>query len=175
MTAEEILTPRLRLRRARPEDLAAFHAILSDPEAMRYWSTLPHATLAESRAWLDSMIDATQEESCDFVIEYEGRAIGKAGCHLLPEIGFILHPDFWGRGFAGEALAAIIPHIFAHCPVQSLLADVDPRNAASLSLLTRLGFVETGRAERTFLIGDEWCDSLYLTLYRNFAPSITTP
>jgi RimJ/RimL family protein N-acetyltransferase len=47
-----------------------------------------------------------------------------------------------------------------------LLADVDPRNVASLRVLDRLGFKETGRAERTFLLGDEWCDSVYLALQR---------
>ena len=41
-------------------------------------------------------------------------------------------------------------------------AEVDPRNTASLRLLTRLGFVETGRAERTMQWRDEWCDSIYL-------------
>ena len=43
-----------------------------------------------------------------------------------------------------------------------LTADVDPRNAASLALLRRHGFVETGRAAATWQIGDEWCDSIYL-------------
>ena len=43
-------------------------------------------------------------------------------------------------------------------------ADVDPRNAASLRLLGRLGFEEVGQAERTVLIGDTWCDSVYLRL-----------
>ena len=33
-------------------------------------------------------------------------------------------------------------------------------------LLTRLGFHETARAERTILVGDEWCDSVYLALPR---------
>src|ERR1700744_3565348 len=98
----EIQTARLRLRPARSDDLPAFHAILSDPRAMRYWSSLPHARLAESAAWLEGMIAAPADESCDFVIEHQGRLIGKAGCFRLPEIGFILHPDFWGQGLARE-------------------------------------------------------------------------
>jgi RimJ/RimL family protein N-acetyltransferase len=46
---------------------------------------------------------------------------------------------------------------------------VDPRNAASIALLTRLGFRETGRAERTLLWRDEWCDSTYFALSRQDA------
>ncbi|MFO1088248.1 MAG: GNAT family protein [Hyphomicrobiales bacterium] len=35
-----------------------------------------------------------------------------------------------------------------------------PRNTASLRVLAKAGFVETGRAARTIKIGDEWCDSV---------------
>ncbi|WP_334160914.1 GNAT family N-acetyltransferase [Phenylobacterium sp.] len=159
----ELRTPRLRLRRARPDDLEPMHAVLSHPVAMRYWSTTPHEDLAQTEAWLADMI-ATDGE--DFVIEREGRVIGKAGCYSLPEVGYILHPDAWGQGFASEALGAATAHVFAARAVDRLTADVDPRNAASLALLKKLGFAETGRAARTWLIGGEWCDSVYLALDR---------
>jgi len=58
---------------------------------------------------------------------------------------------------------AVIAHLETAWPgLPALTADVDPRNAASLRLLARLGFVETGRAQRTFRWRDEWCDSIYL-------------
>ena len=163
---DEIVTARLRLRRAEMDDLAAIHAVLSDAQAMRYWSTPPHATLEQSRVWLASMVAASPSESDDFLIEYEGRVIGKVGCWRMPEIGFILHSDFWGKGLAREAVGAAIEHILATLPVEAIIADVDPRNAASLRLLTRLGFVETGRADRTMQVGEEWCDSVYLARRR---------
>jgi len=166
---DEILTSRLRLRRARPDDLAAMHAVLSHPAAMRYWSTLPHSDLEQTRGWLAGMIHAP-DDSLDFVVEYEGRVVGKAGMWRLPEIGFILHPDVWGLGLGHEAADAVVRAAFARPEVSELTADVDPRNAASRALLDRLGFVETGRAERTFLLGDEWCDSIFLALKRPPAP-----
>jgi ribosomal-protein-alanine N-acetyltransferase len=43
---------------------------------------------------------------------------------------------------------------------------VDPNNAAALNLLRKLGFIETGRAEKTFLVGGVWYDSIYLALPR---------
>ena len=164
-----IRTGRLLLRRARPDDLDAFHEILSDPRAMRYWSTPPHAALEESREWLDAMIDGPEERE-DFAIELDGRVIGKAGCFRLPEIGYILHPDHWGRGYASEAMIAVIAHIFATRGVEKLVADVDPRNRASLDLLARLGFAETHRAKGTWQVGDELCDSVYLALTRDSHP-----
>ncbi len=162
----EILTPRLRLRRARPDDLDALHAVLSDARAMRYWSTPPHTDREQTREFLGKMIAAQPAESCDFVIERDGRTIGKAGCYHLPDVGYILHPDHWGQGLATEALGAVIAHIFAHYDVAALKADVDPRNAGSLALLARLGFHETHRAARTWRVGEEWCDSVYLALPR---------
>jgi [ribosomal protein S5]-alanine N-acetyltransferase len=162
----ELLTPRLRLRRARSDDLEALHAVLSDPVAMRYWSTPPHRDLGETRDWLAAMIAASPQESDDFVVEHGGGVIGKAGCWRLPEIGFILRPDHWGRGLAREALGAVIARVFATFPIPAIEADVDPRNHASLRLLKGLGFGETGRAARTWKVGEEWCDSIYLALPR---------
>jgi ribosomal-protein-alanine N-acetyltransferase len=162
----ELVTPRLKLRRADAGDLEAFYEILSDPAAMRFWSTAPHRDLAQTRAWLADMIADGPPLSDDFVIEQDGRAIGKAGCWKLPEIGFILHPRCWGQGLAAEACNAVIAHIFATYDLDAITADVDPRNEASLRLLARLGFVETGRASATFEIEGVISDSVYLALHR---------
>lgn len=160
MTA--LLTPRLLLRKAQMADATALHAVMSDPRAMRYWSRPAHETLGETAAYVAHMIAGDSAGGDDFVIEYQGRVVGKAGMWRLPEVGFLLHPDLWGQGLAGEAMAAVIAHLFARPEVSHLTAEADPRNAASLALLHRLGFHETHRAECTLLWGDEWCDSVYL-------------
>ena len=103
----EIRTPRLILRSARPDDLEAMHAVLSDPRATLWWSEPPHETLDESRTWLDAMI-ANGPDHPDFVIELDGRVIGKAGFWRLPDVGYILHPDCWGQGLASEAVGAAV-------------------------------------------------------------------
>ena len=100
------------------------------------------------------------------MIEKDGRAIGNAGMYRGTEVGFILHPDYWRQGILTEAMGAIIPHLFATTTVAALTADVDPRNAASVALLTGLGFEETHRAKNTFFIEGEWSDSVYFALPR---------
>ena len=160
----ELETPRTRLRPAHAGDLEAIHAILSDPLATAYWSTPPHSAIEESRDWLAAMIAIAPAEGEDFVVEHDGRVIGKAGLYRFPEIGYIFHPDVWGRGLAREALAAILDRAFAVHRLDRVTADVDPRNLASLKLLAGLGFVETGRAARTWHVGGRWCDSIYLAL-----------
>ena len=164
LMADSITTARLFLRRFRAEDAAAFHPILSDPEAMRYWSTPPHRDFSETEAWIAKTIEAVDKgEADDFIALSEGAVIGKAGLWSGNEIGMIFAPASWGRGFAGEAVTAIAARAFAR-GLASIKADVDPRNERSLRLLTRLGFAETGRATRTFKVGDEWVDSVYLEL-----------
>ena len=78
----------------------------------------------------------------------------------------MIHPEYWGKGIATEAAAAFIDYAFSNELTDQLLADVDPRNLASLRVLEKLGFARTGEAKNTFLLGDEWCDSIYLALAR---------
>ena len=161
----QIVTPRLILRSARPDDLDAMHAVLSDPRATVWWSTPPHETLDQTRDWLDGMI-ANGPDHPDFVVELDGRVIGKAGFWKLPDVGYILHPDCWGQGLASEAVGAAVDHVFRTRDVETLTADVDPENAASIRLLVRLGFVRTGFGERTWNVGGVWKDSVFYALSR---------
>lgn len=164
---DQLQTARLTLRRATETDLPAMHAIFSIPEAMRYWSTPEHESLAETEVWMARMIAADPATSDDFLIEHQGQIIGKAGAWNLPEVGFILHPAHWRKGIVAEAMSAVIPYLFETHAIPDLTAEADPRNAASIGLLQRLGFRETHRAERTMQWRDEWCDSVYLALPRH--------
>lgn len=160
---DELRTDRLLLRRARLDDAAAMHRIMSDAVAMRYWSTPPHAEFGQTERWMASMVEADPATSDDFIVTLDDALIGKLGAWKLPEVGFLLDPACWGQGYAFEALTAFIARRRALGSAQ-LTADVDPRNIASLKLLGRCGFVETHRAAGTWKVGEELCDSVYLRL-----------
>ena len=151
------------MRRARRDDAPAMHRIMRNPAAMRYWSTPPHAELAETERWIASMIEVDPAESDDFILTLDGALIGKLGAWKLPEVGFLVDPAHWGRGYAFEAMTAFVDRRRS-LGSSELTADVDPRNLASLRLLERAGFVETHRASGTWQVGDELCDSVYLKL-----------
>lgn len=159
-----IVTPRLRLRPARATDLEALHAVLSHPRAMRYWSRAAHDDIAETRRFLRGMISTDLE----YVVERDGRCIGKAGLWQGTELGYILHPDHWGQGLAFEALAALLPDLWRRLPALDVItAEADPRNAASCRVLSKLGFVHLRTEQRNFLYdGHEWCDTAYFALSR---------
>ena len=117
------------------------------------------------RTWLRHPVEPASD-SLDFAIERDGEVIGKAGAWRLPEVGYVLHPDHWGKGLAHEAMVAVIEHVFAAFDGPQLTAEADPRNTASPWLSAKPGLAETGRAERTLPWRDEWCDSVYLALRR---------
>jgi RimJ/RimL family protein N-acetyltransferase len=161
--SDEIRTQRLLLRRARLDDVTAMHAIMSNPVAMRYWSTPPHSELAETERWIASMVEDDPALRDDFIVTFNGQLIGKLGAWRLPEFGFLIDPAHWGQGFAREALTAFVERRRALGSTE-LTADVDPRNSASIRLLEWAGFVEVGRAKGTWQLGDELCDSVYYRL-----------
>ena len=162
---DRIVTDRLVLRPARLDDADSLHAIFTRPEAMTWWSSPPHDALDQTRAWLDSMI-ARQHSGLDFLIERDGRVIGKAGFWKAPDIGYILHPDYWGQGLARESVVAVLHRLFALTDHDEVTADVDPDNAASIRLLESLGFRRTGFAERTWNVGGEWKNSYFYAVSR---------
>ena len=128
----------------RPRPRTSMHACrAADPRATRWRSTLPHASIEDTRVWLDGMIARNADGRDDFVIERDGQVIGKAGCFEPPEVGYILHPDHRGLGWASKPWRrwTCLPR----GAIDDLTADVDPANQASIRLLERLGFVRTGR------------------------------
>jgi len=156
--------PRIALRPFQAADAEALFPIFADAEAMRYWSTPPHASIEVTRAFVRATLEASASGlGDDQVVVFEGAVIGKAGLWDNEEIGFILAPDKWGQGLAREALEAVIERARTRGQTR-ITADVDPRNAASIGLLTRLGFVRTGEAKGTTQVGEEWVDSVYFEL-----------
>ncbi|MBK8567970.1 MAG: GNAT family N-acetyltransferase [Saprospiraceae bacterium] len=65
----------------------------------------------------------------------------------VAEVGFTLHPDFWGQGIATEALAAVIEFGFSQMEAEVLEAAAQHENFASIRLLERVGFVRIGKED----------------------------
>jgi RimJ/RimL family protein N-acetyltransferase len=169
-----IRTPRLLLRPARDDDLLPLHAIFSDPETMRYWDRPANTDIAQTRAFLDAFMKADPTTRYEFILDLDGKCVGKAGVWDKPEVGFILNRAHWGKGLVHEAMEAILPGAFAAFPdCEALTAEVDPRNTRSCRLLEVLGFVIERIGKQDFLYGGtEWCDTAYYRLPR---PAIQPP
>ncbi|PYG31892.1 GNAT family N-acetyltransferase [Pelagimonas varians] len=163
-----IETARLTLRAGRADDLTPLHEIFSDTRAMRYWDRPPHENLDQTARFLDNFMVPDPQTREEYILEYQGRCVGKAGMWRRFEIGYILHPDLWGLGLVTEGLQTIVPRVFERFPdAASLTAELDPRNIGSVKVLRKLGFTQTDLKEKNFLYGEsEWCDTAYFRLLR---------
>ncbi len=65
------------------------------------------------------------------------------------EIGWHLHPDAWGRGYATEAASVILDRAFSH-GLPKVIAVTDPENSASQAVCRRLGMAHLGRTTRYY-------------------------
>lgn len=74
-------------------------------------------------------------------------AIGIAEMADRPRLGYWLAEDHWGQGLMGEALGAVLGHLFAKQPEISVNSTVLADNTASIRLQQRLGFRIVGAGE----------------------------
>jgi RimJ/RimL family protein N-acetyltransferase len=153
----ELETRRLLLRQWRDEDVEPLHEIYEQAD---YLVTMPAKTLDETRAQLEWLRRAWEEDGyCQWAAcELEsGRLIGRIGvqCHHdwplsdrpVPEVGWVLHRDFWGRGLATEGGQAGVDAWRECLPGEPLLYSfTTPENRRSRAVMARLGFAEQGTA-----------------------------
>ena len=166
-------TARLRLRWLDEADAPALFTIFSDADVCRYWSSPPYEALAEAVALVDEIHRLFRAKTLFEwgVAERETDAvIGTVTlAHLDPqnrraELGFSVARARWGQGIASEAVTAALAFGFTTLGLHRVEADVDPRNAASIRVLEKLGFAREGLMRERWIVGEERCDSLFLGL-----------
>lgn len=174
-TLPDIPAERVNLRWLTDADLPALYAVFSNPDVMRYWSSEPMRAQAEARALLDEIHACFAAKSLfqwGVALREDDRVIGTCSLYHFDrrnrraEIGFALGREHWGRGLMQEALVALFGYAFDTLNLHRVEADVDPRNAASLRLLERLGFVREGLLRERWLVGGAVQDSVILGLLR---------
>jgi CubicO group peptidase (beta-lactamase class C family)/RimJ/RimL family protein N-acetyltransferase len=166
---EAITTDRLTIRRFRPEDAATFAAYRSDPEVARYqgWDT-PFSE-EQARRFIDGLEDAhpdTPGEWFQFaVVERETAThVGDLAASVdaedptLARIGFTIAPASQRRGYAAEALIALLGYLIVDRGKRRVVADCDARNAASAALLARVGMRREAHHLQSGWWKGEWTD-----------------
>ena len=91
-------------------------------------------------------------------------AMPQAGDPRQCEIGFTIAPDYQGRGYATEAVRLLLNYLFTERGKHRITAYCDPRNAASVALLERLGMRREGHLRESTWAKDEWTDDLVYAL-----------
>ena len=144
----QIETDRLLLRHITMDDLDEHIAVHAEPEVIRFMGRFDRARLtgwleqndADWRRWGYGRLAVVERAT--------GRLLGRSGLKYWPEfdeteVGWVLHPDAWGFGFATEAGRACVDWGFRSLDVPYLTAMIRPDNGRSVRVAERLGMVAT--------------------------------
>jgi len=170
-------TERLRLRPYAFEDYPAFHDLHNRDDVARYlpWETRDEAA---SRRALGRHQSLSVEFDGDGVTlagldKESGRLVGefvvflRSVQHRGGEIGYVLHPDFRGRGLATEGARHLLDIAFERLDLRRVVARLDARNAASASVLRRLGMRHEAHLVQNELFKGEWSDEDHYAVLRS--------
>lgn len=140
-------TERLTLRRPTLADVKAMTLLANDRRIAENTRRLPHPYLHDHAVeFVNAQADVGRETV--FLIEQDYRPIGMIGVDWrqadAPELGYWLGVDFWGQGFATEAVRAVIDFVFEEFDVEHLLAGARVANPASRNVLEKCGFQWSG-------------------------------
>jgi RimJ/RimL family protein N-acetyltransferase len=142
-------TERLILRHFNPDDAPFILALLNEPSFLANIGDKKVRTLEDARQYIANGPVATYARHGFglYQVELKDTHTPIGMCGLLkreelphPDIGFAFLPDFWNKGFAYEAAAAVLKDARARLHLDGLLAIVNPDNDASIKLLEKLGF-----------------------------------
>jgi len=143
-------TERLVLRRFTPDDAEFILRLLNEPSFIANIADRGVRTVEQAAAYLaDAPIRMYAEHGHGLylvALKEDGmRPIGMCGLlrrDQFPDVdlGYAFLPEFWSRGYAGEAARAMLEHAKRDLGLDRLIALVAPHNAGSIRLLEKLGF-----------------------------------
>ncbi|MCG8507985.1 MAG: GNAT family N-acetyltransferase [Rhodospirillales bacterium] len=150
---ETVETRRLSLRPLELSDAKLFARLFGDDrDAVAMTTTLPNpCTEEEARKWIERRVAGNGD---GFAIHRRKDglfigAIGYSGTPDLVELGFGIGRPFWGRGYATEAVRAIVDHVW-DLGIGSIEACTFKTNPASARVLEKCGFEDLGRTTRNY-------------------------
>jgi RimJ/RimL family protein N-acetyltransferase len=146
---EALHTDRLVLRRSRPDDAETISAYRSDPAVNRQqgWERTDPAGV---RRDIDEMTTRAPGEPggwVQFSVEdrEDGRLVGDVGLSLADDepgvikVGYTMAPEFQGKGFATEAVGALVGYAFETLGAEVVRAYANANNRASIRVAEKIG------------------------------------
>jgi len=158
---------RCRLRAFQESDLPAFAQYRSHPDVARYQSwSVPYSH--EQAKSLYRAIHSTDfgAEGSWYQIALAAlptdALLGDLAVHFIDsrqiEIGFTIAPEFQRKGYAKEAVSALLDRMFRKSGAHRAVATVDARNSSAAGLLTALGFRKEAHFRKNVFFKGEWGD-----------------
>ncbi len=160
-----LTTERLILRKLRVSDHKDMFEYSARPETSRYLLWSPHETSRFTKKYLSYIQGQYRDENFyDFALEDKesGKMIGTCGFtsfdieNNAAEVGYVLHPDFWHKGLAPEALKRLMRFGFSELRLHRLVAKIIEENTASRRVAEKCGFRQESTHKDAMLIKGEF-------------------
>jgi ribosomal-protein-alanine N-acetyltransferase len=165
----DLKTARLQLSAMTIQDLDNIHKLHSLPETDRYNTLGIPASVKETEqlltGWLALMNLPDQPKYVFAIHDGTGDFIGLIGINIgrpayrNAEIWYKLLPAHWNKGYATEAVAAILQFCFRELQLHRVKAGCATENIASAKVLERSGFLREGTCRKNLPIRGEWLDN----------------
>ena len=171
----ELKTERLQLRRILMEDAQALFEMRSDERVMQFLDRPRAKTIADAEnliRLIDHDIDSNIGITWGVSLHGTSRLIGTMGfwnitkAHFRAEIGYLLHPDFQGKGLMMEAAKKTIDFGFREMGLHSIEANINPLNERSRNLLIKNGFIKEAYFRENYFYNGKFLDSEIYSLIR---------
>ncbi len=154
-------TERLTLRKLTPRDAADMFDYAHRPDVTRYLTWNPHPDISYSKEYLEYLQGRYAGGMYyDWGIEEKasGKMIGTCGftsfncSHDKAEIGYVIHPDYWGKGIAAEAVKKIVAFGFEKLNLHRIEAKFIEGNLRSRRVMEKVGMTFEGYEQESMLI-----------------------
>ena len=173
---------RLDLTRPEKSEAPDFFEMRSDLRVMKYIPRPIAKTVEDAEALIQSMIEtAEKKEGVSWSVRIRGnsKVIGHIGFYRTQhqnyrsEIGYMLHPDFWGKGIISEAVRTVLDYGFREMKLHSVEAVIDPVNVKSGAVLERNHFIKEAHFRENFYWNNVFSDTAIYSLLKSMHLAMT--
>ena len=169
-TFEELKTARLHLRKLHREDVESYNRFAGSEAVTKYMLWKPHKDVAESAASIEKTLRRCAEGKCyrwGIALRETDELIGIIDLLGFDEaentcsFAYMIGEGYWGRGYATEALTAILDFAFQKMEIAAVKADHFAENLASGTVMRKCGMEYCGcvpkKYEKNGILHDAVC------------------
>lgn len=155
-------------------DLENIHELHSLPETDEFNTLGIPKNIEETKGIITEWIKKAKEKNDGIVLKIEllksHEFIGLMGLNLgspkfrIAEVWYKLHSDYWGQGYATEALKRILEYGFTELKLHRIEAGCAVDNKGSIRVLEKVGMTREGRKRKVLPLKNGWSDNFHFAI-----------
>lgn len=166
-------TERLQLIELNKSHISTLFKQFSREDVTRYYGMDPFVEVEQAEKMIQSFatnLERKQSIRWGLQVKETEELVGTIGLNNLKlwskkcEVGYDLHPDYWGKGYIKEALDKVLEHCFETLELSRVGAVTFPENEASWKLLFNSGFKKEGLLRNYLYQGEKNHDAFVFSI-----------